>query len=151
MTEVKQWQPRPIESMYPVVYCDALRLKIRSSVPKFSDQQEFEKIAPKTKGAMKKSRYSDEQIVWILREADKAPIAEVAKRHGVSERSIYGWRKRFGDMGRDDIKQLKALAQENARLKKLLAERDLEIEVMKEINAKNGERTGSPYRSPVRD
>ena len=46
------------------------------------------------------------------------------------------WRKRFGDMGSDDVKQLKALAQENARLKKLVAERDLEIEVMKEINAK---------------
>lgn len=48
---------------------------------------------------MKKSRYSDEKIVRILREADKAPIAEVAKRHGVSKQSIYGWRKRFGEMG----------------------------------------------------
>jgi putative transposase len=86
---------------------------------------------------MKKSRYSDEQIVRILREADRDPIAEVAKRHGVSEASIYAWRKRFGDMVSDDVKRLKALETENARLKKLVAERDLEIEVMKEIAAKN--------------
>jgi putative transposase len=85
---------------------------------------------------LKKSRYSDEQIVRILREADKAPIAEVAKKHGVSEQSIYGWRKKFGNLGSDEVKQMKTLARENARLKKLLAERDLEIEVMKEINAK---------------
>lgn len=58
---------------------------------------------------MKKNRYSDEQIVRILREADKSPIAEVAKRHGVSEQSIYGWRKRFGEMGTDEEKNLKAL------------------------------------------
>lgn len=85
---------------------------------------------------MKKKRYSDEQIVRILREADKDPIAEVAKRHGVSEASIYAWRKRFGEMVTDDVKRLKALEAENARLKKLVAERDLEIEVMKEISAK---------------
>ncbi len=85
---------------------------------------------------MKKSRYSNEQIVRILRETDQQPVAEVAKRHGVSEQSIYSWRKRFGSMNSDDVKQFKNLEQENARLKKLLAERDLEIKVMKEINAK---------------
>ena len=92
---------------------------------------------------MKKSRYSDEQIVRILREADQTPIAEVAKGHGVSEQSIYTWRKRFGEMGTDEVKNLKALEQENARLKKLLAEPDLEIEVMKEISRKNCKRTSS--------
>ena len=63
-------------------------------------------------------------------------MPEVAKRHWVSEQSIYGWRKRFAGMTADDVKELKNLTQENARLKKLLAERDLEIEIMKEITAK---------------
>jgi putative transposase len=85
---------------------------------------------------MKKSRYSDEQIVRILREADQSPIAEVAKRNGVSEQSIYAWRKRFGEMNADEVRNLKNITQENAMLKKLLAERDLEIEIMKEIAAK---------------
>ncbi|MGQ5523357.1 IS3 family transposase [Chitinimonas sp. PSY-7] len=85
---------------------------------------------------MKKSRYNNEQIVRILREADRATIPEVANRNGVSEASIYAWRKRFGDMVSDDVKRLKVLEAENTRLKKLVAERDLEIEVMKEIAAK---------------
>lgn len=85
---------------------------------------------------MKRSRYNEEQIVRILREADKDPIAEVSKRHGVSEATIYAWRKRYGEMETTDVKQLKALELENARLKKLVVERDLELEVMKEIAAK---------------
>jgi putative transposase len=60
-------------------------------------------------------------------------VAEVAKRYGVSEPSIYAWRKKFGDMGTDDVKRLKQLEQENNRLRKIVAERDLEIEVIKEI------------------
>jgi len=85
---------------------------------------------------MKRSRFTDEKIVRIFQEADKDPVAEVAKRHGVSEPSIYAWRKKFGDLGTDDVKRLKQLEQENSRLKKLVVERDLEIEVMKEIAAK---------------
>lgn len=85
---------------------------------------------------MKKTRLNDEQIVRILREADQSPVAEVAKRHGISLPSIYAWRKRFGAMENQDVKRLKWLETENNRLKKILAERDLEIEVMKEIAAK---------------
>ena len=85
---------------------------------------------------MKKSRYSNEQIVRILREADKDTVSEVAKRRGVSEQSIYGWRKRFSGMTVNNVRELKNLTHENTRLKKILAERDLEIEIMKEINAK---------------
>ena len=62
--------------------------------------------------------------------------AELAKRHGVSEPSIYAWRKKFGDMGTDDVRRLRALEQENNRLKKILAERDLKIRVMKEVAVK---------------
>ncbi|MGF7190430.1 transposase-like protein [Robbsia andropogonis] len=83
---------------------------------------------------MKKSRYSDEQIVRILREADSVPIAEVAKWHGVSDASIYAWRKLFGEMGSDDVKRPKALQVENNRLKKLVAERaQFRLELRKTI------------------
>jgi putative transposase len=85
---------------------------------------------------MRKSRLTEAQIVTILREADKGPIGEVAKKHGISEQSIYTWRKRFGAMDANEVKRLRELEQENARLKKLLAERDLELDVMKEIAAK---------------
>jgi putative transposase len=99
---------------------------------------------------MRKSRYADEQMVKILREADRSPVADVAKKHGVSEQTIYVWRKRFGTMTADETKRRRTLEQENSRLKKLVAERDLEIEVMKEIAAKNGERVRSTAAGRVR-
>ena len=86
---------------------------------------------------MRKTRFTDERMVTILREADREPVAAVAKRHGVSEQTIYTWRKRFGGLQADEVRRLKALEAENARLKKLVAERDLEIEIMKEVAAKN--------------
>jgi len=85
---------------------------------------------------MKKARFTEEQTVRILREADKAPVTEVAKKHGISDQTIYGWRKRFGTLEAADVKRLRQLEQENSRLKKLVAERDLELDVMREIGRK---------------
>ncbi len=86
---------------------------------------------------MRQSRFKEEKMVAILREADREPVAAVAKRHAISEQTIYTWRKRFGGFEASDVRRLKQLETENARLKKLVAERDLEIEVMKEVAGKN--------------
>lgn len=93
---------------------------------------------------MRRSRFTEEQMVAMIREADRDPVAAVSKRHGISEPTIYTWKKRFGGFQADDVRRLKRLDQENARPKKRVAERDLEIEVMKEMQLKNGERAGAP-------
>jgi len=85
---------------------------------------------------MKQSKFSEAQMVSMLREADRTSVAAVAKANGISEQTLYNWHKQFGAMNVDEVRRLKQLEQENSRLKKLLAERDLEIEVMREISAK---------------
>ena len=85
---------------------------------------------------MKRSRFTDEQIVVALRDAEATTVVAAARKHGVAEQTMYRWRQRFAGMEVSDVRELKRLQDENARLKKLLAERDLEVEVMKEIQAK---------------
>lgn len=80
-----------------------------------------------------KKRFSEEQIIGFLREAESGlPVKELCRRHGFSEASYYLWRSKFGGMTVSDAKRLRELEMENTRLKKLLAESMLEIEITRE-------------------
>ncbi len=87
---------------------------------------------------MKQSKFTEEQIITILRQAEQgdATIAAVCRAHGVSENTFYKWRQKYGGADVPAVKRLRELEQENARLKRLLAERDLEIDAVKEVLAK---------------
>ena len=87
---------------------------------------------------MKRSRFSEEQIIAILREHEAgAKTVDVARRHGISEATLYNWKNKFGGMDVSDAKRLKALEDENARLKKLLADQMLDAAALRELLAKN--------------
>jgi putative transposase len=89
---------------------------------------------------MKASRFSEEQIIAILREQEAgAKTAEVCRRHGISGATFYKWKAKFGGMDVSEARRLKALEDENARLKKLLAEAMLDNAMLKDIAAKNGD------------
>ena len=86
---------------------------------------------------MRASRFTDEQIIGILREHDAgAKTAEVCRRHGISSATFYKWKAKYGGLEVSDAKRLKALEDENAKLKKRLAEAELDKAMLKEIASK---------------
>jgi putative transposase len=84
---------------------------------------------------MKKSRFTEQQVVRILAKGDQGEkaIAELCREHGISPATYYNWRKRYRGMGIDEVREYRKLKQENARLKKLLADREVEIDAMQEL------------------
>ena len=88
---------------------------------------------------MKAKRFSQEKIIQILKEAEckTSTVGELCRKHGVSEQTFYRWRRKYDGLSISEARRLKDLEKENSRLKRLLAERDVEIDVMKDLLSKN--------------
>ena len=86
---------------------------------------------------MKRARFTEEQIIAVLREHEAgAKTADLTRKHGVSEATLYNWKAKFGGMDVSEAKRLKQLEDENAKLKKLLAEQMLDAAAMRELLSK---------------
>jgi putative transposase len=97
---------------------------------------------------MKKSKFTEEQIVRILDEAARGEKThtQICKEHGVNLNTFYIWRRKYAGLRTDDLRQLRELERENLQLKRLLAERDLEIDAVRALFRKNGLTLPNPSR-----
>lgn len=87
---------------------------------------------------MKRKRFSEEQIITILKEAEGGvKVPDLARKHGICENTLYRWKSKYGGMEVSDAKRLKALEEENRKLKRIVADQALDIVMLKDVNSKN--------------
>ena len=87
---------------------------------------------------MKRKRYSEEQIIRILKEAEGGmPVDELIRKHGIAQGTFYRWKSKYGGMDVSEAKRLKGLEEENRRLKRIVADQALDIQMLKDVNSKN--------------
>jgi putative transposase len=89
---------------------------------------------------MKKSRYTEEQIAFALKQAELGPpVAEVCRKMGISEATFYNWEKKYGGLGVSELRRLKQLEEENARLKRMVADLSLDKQMLQDVVQKSYE------------
>jgi putative transposase len=90
-----------------------------------------------TKIRMKKTRFTEVQIIGILNEQEQGmKVSDLCRKHGISEATFYNWKSKYGGMKVDELKRLRELEQENARLKRIVANLSLEIDIIKDVLSK---------------
>ncbi len=86
---------------------------------------------------MKKTRFTEAQIIGILNEQEQGiKVSDLCRKHGISDATFYNWKSKYGGMKVDELKRLRELEQENARLKKIIANQSLDIDIMKNVISK---------------
>ena len=86
---------------------------------------------------MKKSKFTEEQIVSILKEQEQGlKVSEICRKHGIADQTFHNWKKKYGNLNVDELRRLKQLEYENSRLKRIVADQALDIQILKDVNSK---------------
>lgn len=99
---------------------------------------------------MRGKQFTEEQIIGVLKEADAGmPLPELLRKHGIAQGTFYRWKAKYGGMDVSDAKRLKATEEENRRLKRIVADQALDIQMLKDVLSKNGNAQGTAGRGTV--